>query len=177
MEVLLFDLLDFVSHWVLFRPPNRARPPGPVCGRESRLQAMGAQQNPPVHPVAVLALPDAPELHPAGQRRLPARQILHGTRFRDHDTLVLFPWEKQIITRCPLYADLFFFPPILPFTRFRGESKPKLPSGSPCSTPSQPELHPAEEVNPGSPFLIRFMVSNTTEQNYVLFASFDRRNF
>lgn len=59
---------------------HRVGPLSPVCWCEPGLSTVGAQQGATVHPVPLLALPHAPELYPAGQRRLPDQQTFHGTR-------------------------------------------------------------------------------------------------
>ena len=72
---------------------HRVGPPSPVCWCEPRFPVMGAQQTPPVHPLSILALQGAAELHPAGQRRLPAWKTLHGPRWE----LKKGNWYSQVL--------------------------------------------------------------------------------
>lgn len=58
--------------------------------------------------------------------------------------------------------------------RFCDASESQLPTGPSCAASSKSEFYPTEEVNLHL-FLIRFMVSEITKQNYVLFASFDHK--
>lgn len=109
---------------------------GPAGRSEPGLAVMGAQQAPAVHPVALVALQDAAELPPAGQRRIPAGKELRGPRWGGLDR------TQRSSRPVPLSPD----PLCLLLNRFCDAPEPELPSGPSRPASSQPELHPAEEM-------------------------------
>lgn len=140
---------------------HRVQPPGPVCGCEPRLSAVGAQGGAAVHLVPLLALPHASQLHPAGQRRLPVGEALHDARSGTVSVSSLLSLLLMMVfqpSRWVISVSL---------CRFCGPSKPKLSTGSTSPTSSQPEFYPAEEVN-SVLFPIRLIISYKTNPNYVL---------